>query len=491
VTTKKAYSAKDGALFIQPLGPNTATHFLGCFDLGDVDEPFGDPDLIQCWSTDGCSADTLGEVEKPPEKVKSSLATVLAKTANYVEKICTGNQGKISLYALTRSGGTPKLFSNRVRASVLHNVRMTSHKQTNLVKRIDNAAGGLEWEVVAWPLTWTAFGIKATRDSTIAETRALNAVATLRSCDECNCDTAWAVSDAGGGAAHVWYKDYTVTNWTQCAADPFGAAENIAFIALLPMTVNTYRVIVGRGTTDAGNPAEIAYSDDKGATWTTVNVGAVNGMYFIGKKSVCAVDYNNIWVCATDGYIYFSADGGLTWAAQLEAGAGQLNATHFADDLIGVCVGNANAVCITYDGGDGWNVTTGPASKAGVNINACWALDIDRIWLLYADGDLWYTFDGGDTWFERNIEGVTATEMVDISFPPNNDHFAFLILRKGSYLLDRAEIYRTINGGYTWEYVDPPSNEGFNSIVACNENRALVVGEAYIGRTMITDVYNV
>jgi hypothetical protein len=185
---KKAYSAKDGALFIQPLGPNTSKYFLGCFDLGDVDEPFGDPDLIQCWSTDGCSADTLGEVEKPPEKVKSSLATVLAKTATFVEKICAGNQGLISLYALTRSGGTPKLFTNRVRASILHNVRMTSHKRTNLVKRIDNAAGGLEWEISAWPPVYDVFEIKATRDSGIAETVALNAVATLKSCDDCNCD---------------------------------------------------------------------------------------------------------------------------------------------------------------------------------------------------------------------------------------------------------------------------------------------------------------
>jgi photosystem II stability/assembly factor-like uncharacterized protein len=98
--------------------------------------------------------------------------------------------------------------------------------------------------------------------------------------------------------------------------------------------------------------------------------------------------------------------------------------------------------------------------------------------------------DGGETWYERAIEGVTATEMVDISFVPCNDHVAFLLLRKGSYLLDRAETYRTIDGGLSWELTDPPSNEGLNAIVACNVNRAVAVGQTYLGRTMVMDIYN-
>src|SRR5690606_36431684 len=119
------------------------------------------------------------------------------------------------------------------------------------------------------------------------------------------------------------------------------------------------RVVVARGTTDAGNPAEIAYSDDFGATWTAVNVGSTNAQFAQGPHSLFAYDPYNMWLVAGSGYIYYSDDGGLTWDTQ-DAGvatSNALHAIHFATDRIGYAVGASDTVLKTEDGGLSWTAT--------------------------------------------------------------------------------------------------------------------------------------
>ncbi len=38
----------EGAIWVQPDGPNTETFYLGCHVLGDIDEPRGDLSLKYC-----------------------------------------------------------------------------------------------------------------------------------------------------------------------------------------------------------------------------------------------------------------------------------------------------------------------------------------------------------------------------------------------------------------------------------------------------------
>src|SRR5690606_27178368 len=83
---------------------------------------------------------------------------------------------------------------------------------------------------------------------------------------------------------------------------------------------NTRRILVFRGTTDVSAPAEAAYSDDGGTTWTNVNIGSDNGEFVSSPKAVHAINQYNIWAGTNSGRIYFSNDGGGTWVAQEDQG---------------------------------------------------------------------------------------------------------------------------------------------------------------------------
>jgi hypothetical protein len=124
-----------------------------------------------------------------------------------------------------------------------------------------------------------------------------------------------ALDGSAAATADVWIKQ-GAAGWAAAAADPFGGGEGIAAVVVVPISSTVNRIIVARMSPDAGNPAEIAYSDDLGATWTAVNVGAVNGQFMAGPGALFAIDQYNIWAVTSGGYIYKSEDGGLTWTAQ-------------------------------------------------------------------------------------------------------------------------------------------------------------------------------
>jgi len=58
---------------------------------------------------------------------------------------------------------------------------------------------------------------------------------------------------------------------------------------------------------------KVAYSDDDGATWNVKLIGgAADGHGATDGGCLAAVDFNHIWLASALGFIYFSADGGVT-----------------------------------------------------------------------------------------------------------------------------------------------------------------------------------
>jgi len=332
----------------------------------------------------------------------------------------------------------------------------------------------------------------------IAETEALNAIT---NCSDFQCagdcgdsskpgDNLFVGGDTLAGSpvntADIWESADAGVAWTIAPSDPFAAAEIIAVIKCVKIGRDTVRIIVGRGTTDGANPAEIAYSDDGGVTWTYVDVGAVNGAYFTGPKSIFVLDYYNIWAATTGGYIYKSSDGGATWTAQTEADltVQNLNAIHFADVLNGYAVGDTNVILKTEDGGTTWYAVTANATQAADNILSVFAHSKYRAFVGYDVGEIYYTHNGGTTWFRR------ATPVSGAGTIPSMDWYDEYI---GVFIHNTAapvgSIYWTINGGYTWEVVPlSESNSGLNDVIIVDPNTAFVVGEADGGTAMIYKV---
>jgi photosystem II stability/assembly factor-like uncharacterized protein len=274
----------------------------------------------------------------------------------------------------------------------------------------------------------------------------------------------------------VYYTDDAGLVWYPTAGNPFQTWEDVSGLANVQISTNSFRLIAARGTLDGLNPMEIAYSDDDGATWTNVDVGSVNGQYAIGRGNpLYAYNYRDIWLATTGGYIYYSDDAGASWIAQ-ESGlttVQNLHAVHFADDRVGFAVVEKNTILRTIDG-ENWTAIAGPASEAANTAQAVYVFNKNRLWIGYDSGNLWFTNDGGSTWFERNYPGSGSGEIQDIKFC--NDYVGYIAhISAGGAV---GSIFRTINGGWSWETQGIPAGTGpLYDLHVCNCNSIYAAGE--------------
>lgn len=85
------FKTSDGALFVQPEGPNTQPRFVGCVDVDQLSEPGGAIDtLIRCFKPDGSGWYTLDSTVTPPDPVTTTITTIVEGAANYLEQLESG-----------------------------------------------------------------------------------------------------------------------------------------------------------------------------------------------------------------------------------------------------------------------------------------------------------------------------------------------------------------------------------------------------------------
>lgn len=471
---------RDGALFVQ-LEPNSQPRYVGCVDVDSIDEPGGGIDtLIRCFRTDGQGWDTVSSTRTAPDPVSTTITELVRKGQSMLEQI---KACPASFWFHQRDCGYADQFTNYVRTAMLPVAFVGDRGRENLVMREEDVQSQRTYALSAFPPVYDIFKLASTRVSIAAPTDItdiafVDAVRCAGSCGPAQgpCKTGFAVSGPAAGSpastAAVWHTNDYAQTWTQTAGDPFAGAEDIASVVVVPVDANTNRVIVARGTTDGGNPAEIAYSDDNGATWTNVNVGSVNGQFAIGPNSLFALDFYNIWLATDDGFIYKSSDGGVTWATQ-EAGvitASGIFAIHFADESIGYAAGSNDEILRTIDGGFSWSATTSVTGSGG-DVLAIQALDSQRAWLGNDDGELWYTIDGGTTWTERSFSGGGVGSVNDLVFL--TDMIGFMLHDTAAPV---GRLFRTIDGGFTWELVQLATNAGGAALAVCDENNVYGVG---------------
>ena len=485
--------AGEGAVWIQPDGPNTAPQYLGCYEVGDIDEKLGDLTLL--WCTDPKAPNTwkpIGSFQGEPGAITTSLKTKMRKSAAYLEL----QKCPFPLYIDHVSCGRMDVFNNWDRAFIFEQTWLTGRKTSGIgaADPKSQAPSELAFDVSA-ELLLRAFELTATRDA-IAETEDLT---DITSCNSEGCgDDCGAAAEAGdalfigskvlaGSAvntADMWYSVDGGVAWTNGSTDPFIAGEVIASIDCVQKDKSTTRVIAVRGTTDAGNPAEIRYSDDGGLTWTTVNLGTVLALYCLGPKSLYILDYYHIWVVTSAGHIFFSRDGAASFTEQ---GAGMtaqnLWAVVFYDTLHGYAVGANNTILKTADGGVTWVAVTGPVAKAAIIISSLDVLSYYKVWIAYADGSLYYTVNGGTTWTARAY-GAVGGVCPYVEF--YDEYVGFLINNLSA--VTQGSIFYTINGGYDWKQIVCPTNLGLNSLLVISPHLVWVAGNAQGGTAVVLKV---
>jgi hypothetical protein len=475
-------------LWVQPRGPNTPVEFLGCHTIGGVTKPKGTNTLNFCPDPVQPNAYKVSSKTKgPPGLVTFTIESKMHKLFDYLENL----KCPVPIIAQVVDCAPKDQFWNYQRAFLFLNADNVQEGFSNLVSGgADNNEVMMTFDMEADDMIRLA-PLRVYRDQSIAESEALNFIF---ACDvdicagACGaaheaCDTMYAVSDAiagsAAGRASLWI--FENSTWTEAEADPFAVGENISSGGCFQVDRNTRRILVFRGTTDAGAPAEAAYTDNYGDSWTLVNIGSDNGEFVPRGRSVAVLGLNHIWVGTDSGRIYFSNNGGTSFVVQEDAGihTGAWNFLQFIDNRTGLAGGAADIIAVTADGGQTWSQTN--STGTGGDITAGAMIDSNNFWVGTDDGRLFYTINGGVTWVERTgWVGEGLAPIKDIVFSNN------LV---GRMVVDDADgsswFYETRNGGYTWERINTPINNGVNSMLACGNLLALAVGEALDGTPVI------
>lgn len=475
--------AGQAAIWAQPYGPNTEPVYLGCHEVGDVEVPEGDVTPTFCPDPAVAGGYRItGSYRGEPGMPTAEIVTPVGATLDYLETwSCPGN---ILIHKMR--SGRRDLFTNYERSFVLYRATRTGKTYGGLASRTpgDEAESLLtvpfSFERLFKPVTLTS------GRQTIAETEALNAIDML---NDARCAgfglAARAASQYGVAAgvaaasatANVYYTQDGGTTWTVCAADPFDKDEDISAVAIIMVGRNTYRLIAARGTTDAGNPAEIAYSDDWGATWRAVNIGSTNAHYIVRANGLFVLDPGHIYAVTDQGYIHVSYDYGASWE-QLHNGVAVTsgNGIAFANARIGYVIGDANDFAVTEDAGVTWTAVTGPS--VGNALLTLAAVDEQTVWVGDDAGNLWYSHDRGTSWTQRAFAGDGVGEITVVTFV--NPMIGFLAHNTA---VPVGRVFRTIDGGYHWELISMPTNSGINAGWGGDENQSFFAGNVVAAGT--------
>lgn len=474
---REAFKSSDGAAWIQVDGPNTQPQYLGCLEMDDISSPGGLIDaLSQCFSVDG-NWRVVNYTRTRPEPVTTSFDTYIGEVASYLEQVIERGC-PVSLFFTLRDGGPANIFTNYKRMFALRTALLGDPVIQNVIKREEDMDAYQGYSVSAMPPLYRLQLLTAQRQVT-AQAQDNNTIVFCNSprCASDSgpasypCQSGYASGGAAGAATADVFKttDYGAT-WAATATDPFAADKVVAALACIPISATAHRIIAARGTTTAATPAQIAYSDDGGATWTTVAVGATSALFFQGPHSLFAYDTYNVFAVTDSGKISKSVDGGKTWTEQTSGVSTALHAVHFASDRVGFAVGASDVVLRTLDGGTTWGAVT--ATGASATLNTVFALDAQNVWVGTANGRLYFSRDGGTTWTQRRFTGDNVGNVRAVKFA--NSLIGYMAHDTAAPL---GSIHRTIDGGYTWEQITTPTNSGLTNLAICGVNNAWVTGK--------------
>ena len=482
-----SYTSSKWGLWIQPDGPNTTMRYLGCHTLDDVSEPGGGiKDIIRCFKADGTGWTVKGSTRNPPEMMTTTITTLIESTADWLERVLDGVNCPFPIYVNGKTCPPYDVFAGADRWYALEQAEIGPRGLTGLAHREEDNVSEQSFEINAWPPLLRGRDVDVDRLGMATFTDNINDItscSTPRCAGDCGpavslCEVMVAATNsvAGTAAPQILRSADNGATWAATAADPFNATENAMSVVCFAIDSDTTRILAARDTV-AATPMHVEYSDDDGANWTDVTLtGSTNAYAAMYGGSMFALDMYHIWMVITDGAagseVWFSEDGGETWTEQVLASPTDLyNAIWFQDENVGMVVGAADVVEITTDGGDTWASATATGG-AGDLLTVTENDGGDIWWVGDDDGNIWYSDDHGTTWTQRAFPGDGAGAVYDINMKTKTVGYMVHSPTAATGIL-----YRTRNGGTTWEAESATVDGELYSVYVCDINQAYAVGE--------------
>lgn len=179
-------------------------------------------------------------------------------------------------------------------------------------------------------------------------------------------------------------------------------------------------------------------TSDGGESWTPRDPGM--GVWY----SVELLDSSKGWIASEDGgKIKSTRDGGNSWVTQYDQYGQHFEDIMFLNDTLGWACGfidyHNSFVVRTTDGGQFWNCDTLPIAQGYL-----WSIDFVSPYIGFIVGDygeIYKTVNGGITWnsFQNDTLGTSFLNKVDFVDSLNG------------WVVSSNTVFRTRNGGNTWQ----------------------------------------
>ncbi len=199
-----------------------------------------------------------------------------------------------------------------------------------------------------------------------------------------------------------------------------------------------------------GNGGAIIRTTDGGTNWEVINSGIIGTQ---DLYNVTALDSDTAYTTSTPTtttYIYRTTNGGTSWQQVFTQSGGFINAIHMFDATNGIAqgdpVGGKWTILRTNNGGAAWyRIATEPTpatGEAGWNNSMQW-IGTMHGWFGTNKTKIWRTIDGGGTWQSAATTGITSTTSVSFSDVNNG-------LAGNGDNASKTTYMRTTNGGAAW-----------------------------------------
>ena len=218
--------------------------------------------------------------------------------------------------------------------------------------------------------------------------------------------------------------------------------------------------------------SNILKTADGGVTWTTVY--SVSYGPTIPINSMTFTSQSTGWVVGESGLCLKTIDGGNTWTYIPTSTSFPLKKISFKDLSNGVIVGDFGSIYYTANGGNTWTaVNTFNGGNYPTFLSLSFVPNTTNVWAIgvkASNGFIAKSINSGITWSEVSL-GIAQipanTTFNDITFTTINDGFI---------VGDNGTIFRTTNGGVSWQLQLSPILSGLKDIQFLNSQIGYICG---------------